>query len=55
VTFRPRYEQDFLRISLLSSSWSAVQQTWVGLKLAKKAKTAEKELGLELLAMRQML
>ncbi|KPK16920.1 MAG: hypothetical protein AMJ62_03260, partial [Myxococcales bacterium SG8_38] len=55
VTFRPRRERVFLRISLLSSSWPAVQEAWAGLKLAKKAKTAEKELDLELLAMRQML
>jgi hypothetical protein len=45
----------FPRISLFSNPCFRVQEAGDGLKLAKNPKTAEKELGLQLFAMRQML
>ncbi len=51
---RPQ-KRDFPLLSLLSRACADVQRKWGGLKLAKNRKTAEKELCLLLLAMRQML
>jgi hypothetical protein len=55
VTRSAHSGQGFRRISVFSNPCFRVQEAGAGLKLAKNPKTAEKELGLQLFAMRQML